>query len=130
MSMTAAPAKSKDTGTISIPGLEPAPTKHAKLIAWVKEIAALTKPDRVHWCDGSDAEFDKLAQELIAHSANRVVLPGGELYREAGIILSPFDEDAIQHFAASKMFMSCYSVTPLGITVTVKPRVPPPRHRV
>ncbi len=56
-----------------------------------------------------------IAQELIAHSANRVVLPGGELYREAGIILSPFDEDAIQHFAASKMFMSCYSITPLGL---------------
>jgi DeoR family transcriptional regulator, ulaG and ulaABCDEF operon transcriptional repressor len=56
-----------------------------------------------------------IAQELIAHSMNRVVLPGGELYREAGIILSPFDEDAIQHFAASMMFMSCYSITPLGI---------------
>jgi DeoR family transcriptional regulator, ulaG and ulaABCDEF operon transcriptional repressor len=56
-----------------------------------------------------------IAQELISHSMNRVVLPGGELYREAGIILSPFDEDAIQHFAASKMFMSCYSITPLGI---------------
>lgn len=56
-----------------------------------------------------------IAQELAAHSANRVVLPGGELYREAGIILSPFDEDAIQHFAASKMFMSCYSITPLGV---------------
>lgn len=56
-----------------------------------------------------------IAQELVTHSANRVVLPGGELYREPGIILSPFDEDAIQHFAASKMFMSCYAVTPLGI---------------
>jgi phosphoenolpyruvate carboxykinase (GTP) len=50
----------------SIPGLEPAPTKHAKLIAWVTEIAALTKPDRIHWCDGSDAEFEKLTAELIA----------------------------------------------------------------
>jgi DeoR family transcriptional regulator, ulaG and ulaABCDEF operon transcriptional repressor len=56
-----------------------------------------------------------IAQELIANSANRVVLPGGELYREPGIILSPFDEDAIQHFAASKMFMSCYAITPLGV---------------
>jgi DeoR family transcriptional regulator, ulaG and ulaABCDEF operon transcriptional repressor len=56
-----------------------------------------------------------IAQELIAHSANRVVLPGGELYREPGIILSPFDEDAIQHFAANKMFMSCYAITPLGV---------------
>ena len=56
-----------------------------------------------------------IAQELIANSANRVVLPGGELYREPGIILSPFDEDAIQHFAAGKMFMSAYAITPLGV---------------
>ena len=56
-----------------------------------------------------------IAQELIANSHNRVVLPGGELYREPGIILSPFDEDAIQHFAAGKMFMSCYAITPLGV---------------
>jgi DeoR family transcriptional regulator, ulaG and ulaABCDEF operon transcriptional repressor len=56
-----------------------------------------------------------IAQELIANSMNRVVLPGGELYREPGIILSPFDEDAIQHFAAAKMFMSCYAITPLGV---------------
>ena len=56
-----------------------------------------------------------IAQELISHSANRVVLPGGELYREPGIILSPFDEDAIQHFAAGKMFMSAYAITPLGV---------------
>jgi phosphoenolpyruvate carboxykinase (GTP) len=59
--------KSKTSASAStIPGLEPAPTRHAKLVAWVKEIAALTKPDRVHWCDGSDAEFDALTAELIA----------------------------------------------------------------
>ncbi|MGV8984901.1 MAG: DeoR/GlpR family DNA-binding transcription regulator [Cypionkella sp.] len=56
-----------------------------------------------------------IAQELIANSGNRVVLPGGELYREPGIILSPFEEDTIQHFAASKMFMSCYAITPMGV---------------
>jgi DeoR family transcriptional regulator, ulaG and ulaABCDEF operon transcriptional repressor len=56
-----------------------------------------------------------IAQELIATSQNRIVLPGGEVYREQGIVLSPFDGDAIQHFIASKMFMSCYSVTPMGI---------------
>src|SRR5690606_23877276 len=50
----------------SIPGLDQAPTRHTRLIAWVKEIAALTKPDRVHWCDGSDAEWEKLTSELIA----------------------------------------------------------------
>ncbi len=56
-----------------------------------------------------------IAQELIATSQNRIVLPGGEIYREQGIVLSPFDEDAIQHFTASKMFMSCASITAMGI---------------
>jgi DeoR family ulaG and ulaABCDEF operon transcriptional repressor len=56
-----------------------------------------------------------IAQELMGTSDNRIVLPGGEVYREQGIILSPFDEDAIQHFTASKMFMSCYAVTQMGI---------------
>ncbi|MGE0829631.1 MAG: phosphoenolpyruvate carboxykinase (GTP) [Hyphomonadaceae bacterium] len=49
-----------------IPGLEPAPTRHRKLIEWVRDIAALTEPDQVHWCDGSDAEFAKLTDELVA----------------------------------------------------------------
>ena len=40
-----------------IPGLQPAPTAHRGLIEWVGEIAALTRPDRVHWCDGSHAEL-------------------------------------------------------------------------
>jgi DeoR family transcriptional regulator, ulaG and ulaABCDEF operon transcriptional repressor len=56
-----------------------------------------------------------MAQELINSSQNRVVLPGGEVYREQGIILSPFDDDAIQQFTASKMFMSCFSITQMGI---------------
>ncbi len=49
-----------------IPGLLPAPTKNSKLVAWVESIAALTKPDRVYWCDGSDAEWDRLTSELVA----------------------------------------------------------------
>ena len=52
--------------TVNIPGLHPAPTKHKKLIAWVEEIAALTKPARVYWCDGSDAEWERLTNELVA----------------------------------------------------------------
>jgi phosphoenolpyruvate carboxykinase (GTP) len=39
--------------------------KHARLIAWVEEMAALCKPDRIHWCDGSQAEYDRLCQELV-----------------------------------------------------------------
>ena len=54
------------TETNLIPGLEPAPTRHARLIEWVGRIAALTKPDRVHWCDGSQAEWDALTSEMVA----------------------------------------------------------------
>ena len=56
-----------------------------------------------------------ISHELINTSENRIVLPGGEVYREQGIILSPFDEDAIQHFTASRMFMSCFAISPMGI---------------
>ena len=49
-----------------IPGLAPAPTRHRKLIEWVSQVAALTKPDKVVWCDGSDAEWTRLTQELVA----------------------------------------------------------------
>src|SRR6201990_2621407 len=51
-------------GQSSVPGLAPAPTRHAKLLEWVREIAALTQPDRVRWCDGSEAEWTELTGEL------------------------------------------------------------------
>jgi phosphoenolpyruvate carboxykinase (GTP) len=49
----------------AIAGLDKAPTKHKKLIAWVREVAELTQPDRVHWCDGSQEEWDRLTAELV-----------------------------------------------------------------
>ncbi|MFN8161027.1 MAG: phosphoenolpyruvate carboxykinase (GTP) [Solirubrobacterales bacterium] len=42
-----------------------APSKNEKLISWVQEIAELTQPDEVHWCDGSAEEYDRLAQGLV-----------------------------------------------------------------
>ena len=47
-------------------GANAPPTKHARLSAWVDEVAALTKPSRIHWCDGSDAEWAALTDELVA----------------------------------------------------------------
>jgi len=41
-------------------------SNHARLQAWVDEVAALTQPDEIHWCDGSIEEYDQLAQALIA----------------------------------------------------------------
>jgi phosphoenolpyruvate carboxykinase (GTP) len=42
-----------------------AKTNHARLRAWVEEVAALTQPDDIHWCDGSAEEYEQLAQLLV-----------------------------------------------------------------
>lgn len=40
-------------------------TTNPKLLAWVDEIARLTKPDSIYWCDGSQEEYDSLCQRLV-----------------------------------------------------------------
>ena len=59
----------------TVPGLEPAPTKHAQLIAWVRGIAEMTQPDRVVWCDGSDEEWSRLTGELVASGTLKPLNP-------------------------------------------------------
>jgi len=39
--------------------------KHKEIHTWVDEMTALLKPDRVHWCDGSEEEYDRLCEELV-----------------------------------------------------------------
>ena len=43
----------------------PSYVKNARLIAWVADMVALCKPDNVYWCDGSDAEYQRLCQQLV-----------------------------------------------------------------
>src|SRR6476619_597861 len=45
--------------------IQNAPTSHSKLLAWVEEVAALTQPADIHWCDGSAEEYDQLCQQLV-----------------------------------------------------------------
>ena len=44
----------------------PAYVQHTKLLAWVQDMANLTQPANVHWCDGSQAEYDALCNQMVA----------------------------------------------------------------
>ena len=56
-----------------------------------------------------------IAEYLLQHSRNELTLPGGTLYREQNIILSPFENDVTASFCASRMFMGTHSVGRLGL---------------
>ena len=51
------------TAPISVPAT---PTRNKKLLAWVDEVAAKCKPDRIYWCDGSEDEYNRLCAEMVS----------------------------------------------------------------
>lgn len=56
-----------------------------------------------------------IAEHLLRNTKNTVMLPGGAIYREQNIILSPFDNDMTRHFYAKRMFMGAHGLGPIGL---------------
>ncbi|MCB1516002.1 MAG: DeoR/GlpR transcriptional regulator [Hyphomicrobiaceae bacterium] len=56
-----------------------------------------------------------IAEHLLHNSRNNVVIPGGTVYREQNVILSPFGGIVASHFYARKMFTSCQALGPHGV---------------
>ncbi len=56
-----------------------------------------------------------IVTKLLATSRNRVTVPGGTIYREQSIVLSPFEEDATNHFSAKTLFTGCFGVNKFGV---------------
>lgn len=56
-----------------------------------------------------------IAEHLLKHSKNTVLISGGIIYREQNIVLSPFDNDVTKNFAARRVFIGAQGVGPLGM---------------
>ena len=79
------------------PRVEPAGgSRLAALNEWVEEVAALTRPDQVHWCDGSEAEYRALVDAMLADGTlselNQRTHPGCYLHRS-----DPDDVARVEH---------------------------------
>ena len=63
----------------------PAAVRNARLLDWVRGIADLTRPDRIVWCDGTESEYDRLCDAMVAagtlHRLDAQRRPGSFLAR-------------------------------------------------
>lgn len=59
-----------------------------------------------------------IAEALLKQSQNTVIMPGGTVYRDISIMLSPFENDISRNFSARRMFMGAQGVSRLGLMET------------
>jgi len=59
-----------------------------------------------------------ILQCLLERTKVKVTLPGGELFREQRIVLNPYEDGILQHFAAARMFIGCQALTTNGLMQT------------
>jgi DeoR family ulaG and ulaABCDEF operon transcriptional repressor len=73
---------------------------------------------------GSDRQIDILTNsvpiltKLLSGSRYRITLAGGTVYREQNMVLSPHDDEAIEHFWGQKLFTGCYGLNRFGVMET------------
>ena len=66
----------------TVPGIDATSTTNTALLSWVRDVAELVEPDRVIWCDGSEAEWDRVTSALVAG------LPSPAAFSGAAVVLS------------------------------------------
>ena len=66
-------------------------TNNQKLLAWIEEMASLTKPDNIQWCDGSKEEYDRLCAEMVEAGTLRPLNPE----KRPGSFLANSDPDDV-----------------------------------